>query len=165
MWDDHPILSHFSKSSNVITSAGYLYTAAVLRAADALLGLGLAAPNNATGRTTLRGAASGDGAPLGPRCVLQGGTSKKEVNAGKFLEIFLLGFYKISPKFFCISLVGGGLICLSFISFLGIESTYIRSLSNHWPKLDQKNKGWAGDPSQDAIGGPGFLAKLQPCKQ
>ena len=62
----------------------------MLRAADALLGL--EAPK-ATG--TLRGAASGDGAPIGPRCVLEGGT--KELNAA-FLEIFLLGVKKPPPQ-------------------------------------------------------------------
>ncbi|CAK9105340.1 Protein phosphatase Slingshot homolog 3 (SSH-like protein 3) (SSH-3L) [Durusdinium trenchii] len=47
---------------------GYIFTAAVLRAADQLLKI---PPPKAGG--TLRGAASGDGAPLGPRCVLDGG--------------------------------------------------------------------------------------------
>lgn len=41
---------------------------------------------------------------------------KKEVNAGKFLEIFLVGFLQNFPKFFCISLVGGGLIFSSSVS-------------------------------------------------
>ena len=47
---------------------GYVYTAAILRAADVLLGI---PPAKATGK--LRGAASGDGAPIGPRCVIEGG--------------------------------------------------------------------------------------------
>ena len=47
---------------------GYVYTAAVLRAADEVLGI---PPPKATGN--LRGAASGDGAPVGSRCVLSGG--------------------------------------------------------------------------------------------
>ena len=46
---------------------GYLYTAAILRAADGVLGI---PPPKAAGK--LRGAASGDGAPLGPRCVVEG---------------------------------------------------------------------------------------------
>ena len=74
---------------------------------------------------------------------------KKEVNAGKFLEIFcLLGFYQIFPKFFCISLVGGGLIFSSSVFFWN-RINPIRSLSNHCRWL-----------SPDAIGGPGFLANL-----
>eukprot|EP00435_Cladocopium_sp_Y103_P046385 s1340_g13.t1 len=47
---------------------GYLYTAAILRAADGVLGI---PPPKAAGK--LRGAASGDGAPIGPRCVVEGG--------------------------------------------------------------------------------------------
>lgn len=50
---------------------GYVYTAAVLRAADEVLGI---PPPKAQGN--LRGAASGDGAPVGSRCVLSGDGNK-----------------------------------------------------------------------------------------
>ena len=50
---------------------GYVYTGAVLRAADEVLGI---RPPKAQGN--LRGAASGDGAPVGSRCVLSAGPGK-----------------------------------------------------------------------------------------
>lgn len=64
---------------------------------------------------------------------------KKKWMLESFWRFFLLGFYKISPSFFVDHWLGEGWYVPHFC-FLGIESTYIRALSNHWPKLDKKNK-------------------------
>lgn len=71
---------------------------------------------------------------------------KKKWMLEGFWRFFFWVFIKFPQVFLYI--IGWGRVDIFLISFLGIESTYIRSLSNHWPKLDQKKQGWKPVPRE-----------------